>query len=106
MPVRISGPLVSNMIAHVLSGRCFRASLRFETHWPWVYENTKHQWRQSVTYLVVAVGEIEASNVHSGVEHFDEHFDVPAGRSEGADNLGLAFAEVDLFKDVLEFDAT
>ena len=57
------------------------------------------------TYLVVAVREVETSDVHAGVEHLDEHVGLPAGGSERADDLGLARGEVDLLEDVLEADA-
>ena len=42
------------------------------------------------TYLVVSVGEVKAGNVHASVEHLDEALGVPAGGSEGADDLGLS----------------
>ena len=51
------------------------------------------------------MGEVETSDVHASVKHLDEHVDVPAGGSEGADNLGLAEAEVNLLEDVLELNS-
>ena len=55
-----------------------------------------------MTYLVVSVGEVETGDVHAGVKHLHEHVHVPAGGSEGADNLRLALVHIDLLKDVLE----
>ena len=60
---------------------------------------------QKNLYLVVAVREVEASNVHSCVEHLNKHVCVPAGGSQGADDLGLALVQIDLLEDVLESDA-
>ena len=58
------------------------------------------------TYLVVTVREVETGNVHASVQHFDEHFHLPAGWTKGADNFGLPRVGVDAFEDVLELDAT
>ena len=58
------------------------------------------------TYDVISVGEIETSDIHAGVEHLHEHLDIPAGGSEGANDLGLALVEINSLKDVLESDAT
>jgi len=55
--------------------------------------------------LVVSVGEVEAADVHAGVEHLDEHVDVPAGGTEGADDLDLAEVGVDGLEDVAELDS-
>jgi hypothetical protein len=49
---------------------------------------------------------VETSDVHAGVEHLDEHVDVPAGGSERANNLGLTVLKLDLLENVLESDAT
>ena len=51
---------------------------------------------------MVAVRKVQASNVHAGVKHLDEHVNVPAGRAKSADDLGLTLVEVDLLKNVLE----
>ena len=56
-------------------------------------------------YLVVAVREVEAGNVHACVEHLHKHVSVPAGGSQGADDLGLALVQINLLEDVLESDA-
>lgn len=61
--------------------------------------------KHGATYNVITVGEVETSDVHASVEHLHEHISVPAGRSEGADDLGLALAKVDLLEDVLEADS-
>ena len=58
-----------------------------------------------VTYLVVSVGEVQTRHVHAGIEHFDEHFNIPAGGAEGADNFGLSGVGVDCFEDVVKFDS-
>ena len=55
---------------------------------------------------MIAVREVETGDVHAGVEHLDEHVSVPAGGSQGANDLGLAHVEVDLLEDVLEANAT
>lgn len=57
------------------------------------------------TYDVVSVREVKSGNVHASVEHLDEHVGVPAGGSEGANDLGLPLAKVDLLEDVLEADS-
>jgi hypothetical protein len=54
---------------------------------------------------MVSVREIETSYVHASIEHFDEHFDIPAGWTKGANDFGLSRVGVDAFEDVLEFDA-
>ena len=51
---------------------------------------------------MVTVGEVQASNVHAGVKHLDEHVNVPAGGAKSADDLSLALVKVDLLEDVLE----
>ena len=56
------------------------------------------------TYLVVSVGEVQTRHVHASIEHLDEHFHIPAGGAEGADNFGLAGVGVDCFEDVVKFD--
>jgi len=55
--------------------------------------------------LVVTVGEVEAGNVHTGVNHFDEHVNVPARGSKGADNFGAALGNINALEDVGELDA-
>ena len=54
---------------------------------------------------MISVGEIETCDVHACVNHFDEHFDVPAGGSESANDLGFARLRIDCLKNVLEFNA-
>jgi hypothetical protein len=44
---------------------------------------------------MIAVREVETGDIHAGIEHLDEHIGVPAGRAQGANDLGLALAEVD-----------
>ena len=58
-----------------------------------------------LTYIVIAVREVETRHIHASVEHLDEHVDVPAGRAQCANDLGFALAELDLLEDVLESDA-
>ena len=60
--------------------------------------------RATVTYLMVSVREVETRHVHAGVEHFDEHFDIPACWTKGANDFGLPRVWIDALKDVLEFD--
>ena len=48
--------------------------------------------------------EVEASNVHAGVNHLDELLDLVAGGSESAVDLGAAELGVDGFEDVVELD--
>lgn len=50
--------------------------------------------------LVVTVREVEARDVHAGVNHFNEHIDIPAGWPEGANDFGSALGDVDGFEDV------
>ena len=57
------------------------------------------------TYLVVSMREIETGNIHSCIEHFDKHFNFPAGGSKSANDLCLAQGKIDLLEDVLELDA-
>ena len=57
------------------------------------------------TYLVVSVGEVQTRHVHAGIEHLDEHFHIPAGWTEGADNFGLSGVGIDCFEDVVKFDS-
>ena len=59
-----------------------------------------------LTYIVIAVREVETRHIHASVEHLDEHLYVPASRSQSADDLGLSMLELNLLKDVLEADAT
>ena len=54
---------------------------------------------------MITVGEVKASDVHAGVEHLNEHFNIPAGWAEGAHDLGLAEAKVNLLENVLELDS-
>ena len=54
---------------------------------------------------MVSVGKVQSGNVHAGIEHFDEIFDIPAGRAKGADNFGLPGVGIDTLEDVLELDA-
>ena len=61
--------------------------------------------KHGATYNVITVGEVETSDVHASVEHLHEHISIPAGRSEGADDLGLALAKVNLLENVLEADS-
>jgi hypothetical protein len=42
------------------------------------------------TYFVVAVGEVQTADVHAGIEHFNEHVDIPAGRAKCADDFGFS----------------
>jgi hypothetical protein len=53
---------------------------------------------------VITVGEVEASDVHTGVDHLDELLNLVAGWAEGANNLGAAEVGVDGLEDVLELD--
>ena len=52
MPVLISGPLVSSMIAHVLLGLYFIASFKLSTICPWVYTQS---YSSTDSYLVVSM---------------------------------------------------
>ena len=54
---------------------------------------------------MVSVGEVQTRYVHAGIEHLDEHFHIPAGWTEGADNFGLSGVGVDCFEDVVKFDS-
>ena len=54
--------------------------------------------------LVITVGEVEAGNVHAGVDHLAELFDALASGAERADNLGAALGGVDGLEDVGELD--
>ena len=54
---------------------------------------------------MVSVREIETRYVHASVEHFDEHFDIPAGWTKGANDFGLSRVGINAFEDVLEFYA-
>lgn len=54
--------------------------------------------------LVVAVGEIESSNIHTGVYHLFQGFDTPASRSQGADDLRLACGSIGHSLDLGEVD--
>lgn len=44
-------------------------------------------------YFVRSVRKVETSNIHSGVNHFDQSIHVPASRSESAHNLGISVLE-------------
>lgn len=54
--------------------------------------------------LVVTMREVETGNIHASVEHLDKHVDVPAGRSECANDLGLAGLRIDGLENVVEAD--
>lgn len=54
--------------------------------------------------LVVAMGKVEAGDIHAGVNHLNEHLGGVAGWAECADYLCAAEAGVDRFKDVVELD--
>ena len=41
------------------------------------------------------MGEVQASDVHTSIEHLDEHIDIPASGSEGANDLGFASSHID-----------
>lgn len=53
---------------------------------------------------MVAVREIQTRDIHASINHPDEHVSLPAGRSEGNDNLSLTMGQVNLLKDALEVD--
>lgn len=53
---------------------------------------------------VVAVGEVEAGDVHTGINHLHELLNLVAGWAEGTDDLGAAEVGVDGLEDVLELD--
>lgn len=55
---------------------------------------------------MVSVREIEASYIHSCVQHPHEHLSLPTGGSKRADDLSLALRELDLLEDILETNAT
>ena len=55
---------------------------------------------------MVSVREVEASYIHSCVQHPHEHLSLPAGGSKRADDLGLALTQLNLLEDVLETNAT
>ena len=44
----------------------------------------------SLVSLVIAVGEIESSDIHTRVYHLFQGFDAPASRPQGANDLRLA----------------
>lgn len=48
--------------------------------------------------LVRYLPKVESSNVHASVDQSLQHGDIPAGRSQGAENLGVAFAGIALFE--------
>lgn len=54
---------------------------------------------------MVSVGEVEAADVHTCIEHLDKHVDIPAGGTEGANNLDLAGVGVNSLEDVAELDS-
>lgn len=54
---------------------------------------------------MVTVGEVEAGNVHAGINHLDEHVDFPAGWAKSANDFGSALGNIDGFEDVGEFDS-
>ena len=96
-------------MAQVLSGRCLRASFKLATEFPWDYRN-KVEFRVDsqesiVTYFVVSVREVETSDVHTSVKHLDEHLNIPASWSEGANDLSLACGKIDLLENVGELNA-
>lgn len=54
--------------------------------------------------LVVTMGEVEAGDVHTGIDHLDELLNFVAGGSKSADDFGAAEVGVNGFKDVVELD--
>ena len=54
---------------------------------------------------MVTVREIQAGDVHAGVEHPDKHVSIPTGWAKCADDLALAVGKVDLLENVLESNA-
>ena len=48
--------------------------------------------------------EVEASDVHAGVNHLDKLLDLVAGGYESAVDLGAAELGVDGFEDIVELD--
>ena len=59
---------------------------------------------QTASHLVVAVREVEAGNVHAGINQLAEALLGPAGRPEGANDLGLADRVLLGAGDILEAD--
>ena len=55
---------------------------------------------------VVSVGEVESGGVKTGMDQFLQLFDFPAGRSEGAENLGCALVGVRLVEDHVNIDVS
>jgi hypothetical protein len=39
--------------------------------------------------------EVETSDIHACIDHFNEHFDFVAGWTKGANDFGSAFGNVD-----------
>ena len=58
------------------------------------------------TYLVIAKGEVESSNVHASFNHLDHLLLVRAGWSQSCNNGCLSLIEIDLLEDVLESNTT
>jgi hypothetical protein len=56
--------------------------------------------------LVIALGEVETSNVHAGINHLDDLVNIIAGLAEGADDLRATLGNVDSFEDASELDAS
>lgn len=55
---------------------------------------------------MISVGEVQTSNVHTGIKHLDEHLGVPASGSESADNLGLTGFHVHGLEHLSVFDSS
>jgi len=49
--------------------------------------------------------EVETSDIHTSVKHLDEHVNIPASWSEGANDLSLACGKIDLLENVGELNA-
>ena len=54
--------------------------------------------------LVISVGEVEASDGHAGIDELFQGGDIPAGRTESADNLGMAVLDLGGGRDGVEGD--
>lgn len=44
--------------------------------------------------LVISVGEVESSDGHAGIDELFEGGDIPTGRAESADDLGVAVLDL------------
>jgi len=51
------------------------------------------------------VREVETSDVHAGIEHFNEILDIPALWTKGANNFGLSRVGVDALEDVCKLNS-